>query len=301
MALVIVSAGTLASSRLRTVKLRPLAAVAGALAVAGLLGGFTLGYQLGGDAREEAAGAAGFAELDASEPGNQALIREIGSLSGRVIQLEALANRLSRRVGTASPRNAVAAESPGKATHEPAGGPLLEAVPGERPGTAASLHLLGRGLDDIEVRLDGVASMVARRDLDGMAFPSRPPIPGVEASSGFGRRIDPFTQRPARHAGLDFTAPHGTSILASAGGKVRRAGPYGAYGRTVEIDHGDGLVTRYGHVYRTVVRVGDIVLPGQPIATVGSSGRSTGPHLHFEILRDGRPVHPELYLAGDDG
>ncbi|HEY7741396.1 MAG TPA: M23 family metallopeptidase, partial [Steroidobacteraceae bacterium] len=83
------------------------------------------------------------------------------------------------------------------------------------------------------------------------------------------------------------------------GGRVRRAGPYGAYGRTVEIDHGDGLVTRYGHVYRVLVRAGDIVLPGQAIATVGSTGRSTGPHLHFEILRDGKQVHPDLYLAGD--
>jgi murein DD-endopeptidase MepM/ murein hydrolase activator NlpD len=300
MALVIVSAGTLASSRLRTVTLRPLATVAGALALAGLLGGFALGYQLGGAAPADAAGAPAFAELDASQPGNQALIREIGSLSGRVIQLEAVANRLTKRVGATSPSKAMAADSPGKATHEPAGGPLLEPASGERPGTAASLHQLGRGLDEIEARLDGVASMVARRDLDQMAFPSRAPIPGIEASSGFGRRIDPFTQRLARHAGNDYTAPHGTSVLASAGGRVRRAGPYGAYGRTVEIDHGDGLVTRYGHVYRILVRVGDIVLPGQPIATVGSTGRSTGPHLHFEILRDGRQVRPDLYLAGDD-
>ena len=80
---------------------------------------------------------------------------------------------------------------------------------------------------------------------------------------------------------------------------MRRAGPYGAYGRTVEIDHGDGLVTRYGHLSKTLVRAGDFVLPGQAIATVGSTGRSTGPHLHFEILRDGKQVHPDLYLAGD--
>lgn len=297
MALVIVSAGTLASSRLRTVTLRPLATVAGALAFAGLLGGFALGYRLGGAAHTAAPG---YVELDPAQPGNQALIREIGSLSGRLIQLEAVATRLTKRVGTTSPRNAAAKESPGKVTHEPAGGPLIEPVPGDRPGTAESLRLVSQGLDEIEVRLDGMASMVARRDLDGMAFPSRAPIPGIEASSGFGSRIDPFTHRLARHAGFDYTAPHGTSILASAGGRVRRAGPYGAYGRTVEIDHGDGLVTRYGHVYRTLVRVGDIVLPGQPIATVGSTGRSTGPHLHFEILRDGRQVRPDLYLAGDD-
>ena len=142
--------------------------------------------------------------------------------------------------------------------------------------------------------------MVARRDLDQMAFPSRAPIPGVVISSGYGSRIDPFTRHLAQHAGIDYTAWYGTSILASAGGRVRRAGPYGAFGNTVEIDHGDGLVTRYGHASRILVRVGDVVLPGQPIATVGSTGRSTGPHLHFEILRDGTQVPPGLYLAGDD-
>jgi len=94
-------------------------------------------------------------------------------------------------------------------------------------------------------------------------------------------------------------APFGTPILASAGGRVRYAGPRGAYGRTVEIDHGDGLVTRYGHVSRILVRVGDVLLPGQPVAYVGSTGRSNGPHVHFEVLRDGVPVHPGLYLAND--
>jgi murein DD-endopeptidase MepM/ murein hydrolase activator NlpD len=133
-----------------------------------------------------------------------------------------------------------------------------------------------------------------------MVFPSRTPIPGVAISSGFGRRIDPFTGKLARHAGIDYAAQYGTSILASAGGRVRRAGPYGAFGRTVEIDHGDGLVTRYGHTSRILVRVGDIVLPGQPIAMVGSTGRSTGPHLHFEILRDETPVQPRLYLGSDE-
>lgn len=300
MALVIVSAGTLASSRLRTVTLRPLATVAGALTLAGLLGGFALGYHFGGAAASDPAQPHEFASLDPSLPGNQPLIREIGSLSGRLIQLEAEAGRLSKRLGGKPPKVKVAADSPASVAHEPAGGPLLAPAFGAVAGTGASLYKLNLGLDQVEASLDGIASMVARRDLDGMAFPSRTPIPGVGVSSGFGRRIDPFTQRLARHAGVDYTAPHGTTIHASAGGRVRRAGPYGAYGRTVEIDHGDGLVTRYGHVYRVLVRVGDIVLPGQAIATVGSTGRSTGPHLHFEILRDGKQVHPDLYLAGDD-
>jgi murein DD-endopeptidase MepM/ murein hydrolase activator NlpD len=300
MALVIVSAGTLASSRLRTVTLRPLAAAAGALALAGVVGGFALGYHLGGNTGADPGRSHEFANLDPARPGNQALIQEIGSLSGRMIQLEAVAGRLSKQLGGKPPKVKVAADSPASVAHEPAGGPLLAPAFGAVAGTGASLYQLNLGLDQVEASLDGIASMVARRDLDGMAFPSRTPIPGVGVSSGFGRRIDPFTQRLARHAGIDYTAPHGTMIHASAGGRVRRAGPYGAYGRTVEIDHGDGLVTRYGHVYRVLVRVGDVVLPGQAIATVGSTGRSTGPHLHFEILRDGKQVHPDLYLAGDD-
>jgi len=294
MALVIFSANSLASSRLRSVKMRTLAVAAGALTLGSLLGGFALGFQLGG-ARQ----APEFANLDPTQPGSQALIQEIGSLSGRLIQLEAVAGRLAKRVGTARPAVAASARTPAIVANQPAGGPLLATPFGGGSRTGASLLRLDRGLHDVETRLDVVASMLARRDLDQMAFPSRAPIPGVEISSGFGRRVDPFTRRPALHAGIDYSAPHGTSILASAGGRVRRAGPYGAYGRTIEIDHGDGLVTRYGHVYRILVRVGDTVLPGQAIATVGSTGRSTGPHLHFEILREGRQVHPDLYLAGE--
>ncbi|MDH4260232.1 MAG: M23 family metallopeptidase [Gammaproteobacteria bacterium] len=294
MAFVIFSANSLASSRLRSVTMRTLAVAVGALALLSLLGGFALGFQFGA-ARQVPE----FADLDPTQPGGKALIQEIGSLSGRLIQLEAVAGRLAERIGTTRPAVAAAAGNPARIANQPAGGPLLATPFGDGSRTGASLLQLDRGLQDVEASLDGVASMLARRDLDQMAFPSRAPIPGVGRSSGFGRRIDPFTQRPALHAGIDYSAPHGTTIQASAGGRVRRAGPYGAFGRTVEIDHGDGLVTRYGHVYRILVRVGDTVLPGQAIATVGSTGRSSGPHLHFEILREGRQVHPDLYLAGE--
>jgi murein DD-endopeptidase MepM/ murein hydrolase activator NlpD len=294
MAFVIFSANSLASSRLRSVTMRTLGVAAGALALLSLLAGFALGSQLG-SARQ----APGYASLDPTQPGGQALIQEIGSLSGRLIQLEAMAGRLAGRIGTARRAVAPAAESSAALVNQPAGGPLMATPFGGGSRTGASLLWLDQGLQDVEASLDGIASMLARRELDQMAFPSRAPIPGVGISSGFGRRFDPFTRRPALHAGIDYSAPHGTSILASAGGRVRRAGPYGAYGRTIEIDHGDGLVTRYGHVYRILVRVGDTVLPGQAIATVGSTGRSTGPHLHFEILREGRQVRPDLYLAGE--
>lgn len=300
MAIVFVSASTLANSRMRTLTTRTLAIAAGVLALFGVLGGFVLGFELGGASRAEERWARLLANLDQAQPGSQALIQEIGSLSGRLIRLEAAAERLVSRVGATPPADAEAADSPADVAEQPAGGPLIEPRPGADAGAGVSLLGLDRNLDRVEASLDKVASMVARRDLDQMAFPSRPPIPGVAISSGFGRRIDPFVHKLARHAGVDYIAPYGTPILASAGGRVRRAGPYGAFGRTVEIDHGAGLVTRYGHTSRILVRVGDIVLPGQPVALVGSTGRSTGPHLHFEILRDGTQVQPGLYLANDD-
>jgi murein DD-endopeptidase MepM/ murein hydrolase activator NlpD len=295
---VIVSGGTLTHARLRTITLRTLALSVGGLTLAGLLGGLALGFQLGRTGQDGAQPAAR-SSLDPARPDDRAIIQQIGTLSGRMIQLEAAADRLAERVGATPSKAETKSEIEAVATREPAGGPLLAPASGLRVGAGDSLLSLDVALDQVEANLDLVASMIARRDLDEMAFPSRAPIPGMAISSGFGRRKDPFTGQPARHAGLDYPAAYGTTILASAGGRVRRAGPYGAFGKTVEIDHGGGLVTRYGHASRILVRVGDILLPGQPIATVGSTGRSTGPHLHFEILRDGMQVPPGLYLADD--
>jgi murein DD-endopeptidase MepM/ murein hydrolase activator NlpD len=301
MALVIFSAGSLAESGLHTVRIRTLLAGVGVLALAGLLGGMALGFQLGSDAVTEAGDAQGLEslDLDTQQPGNRALIQQVGMLSGRLIRLEAEATRLAERVGAKTPDTAPEGTPRAGASTAPAGGPLVTTIPGGRGGFGASLVRLDRGLDELETAIGIVAATVERHDLDAMAFPSRPPVEGIAISSGFGRRLDPFTGRPARHTGFDYPAPIGTPILASAGGRVRRAGSNGAYGRTVEIDHGGGLVTRYGHASQILVKVGDLVLPGQEIATVGSSGRSTGPHVHFEILRDGAPVQPGPYLAHD--
>lgn len=301
MALVIVSGGTLTRSRLRTITLRTLALSVGGLTLAGLLGGLALGLKLGSTAQPglDAAQPSALSGLDPERPEDRAIIQQIGTLSGRMIQLEAAADRLAERVGATPSKAQAKSGSEAVVTREPAGGPLLPTASGLQHGTGDSLVSLDVALDLVEANLDLVASMIARRELDDMAFPSRAPIPGMAVSSGFGQRRDPFTGQLARHAGFDYPAAYGTTILASAGGRVRRAGTYGAFGKTVEIDHGGGLVTRYGHASRILVRVGDILLPGQPIATVGSTGRSTGPHLHFEILRDGMQVPPGLYLADD--
>jgi murein DD-endopeptidase MepM/ murein hydrolase activator NlpD len=127
--------------------------------------------------------------------------------------------------------------------------------------------------------------------------PYRKPVLGeVEFSSGFGVRTDPFNGRPAMHTGLDFRASTGDPVRATANGKVESAGWSGGYGRMVEIDHGNGLSTRYGHLSEINVKVGDPVKIGQIIGEVGSTGRSTGPHLHYETRIDGEAVDPQKFL-----
>ncbi len=118
----------------------------------------------------------------------------------------------------------------------------------------------------------------------------------VEFTSGFGVRNDPFLGRPAMHSGLDFRAAMGDPVRATANGKVSSAGNSGGYGRMVEIDHGNGLATRYGHLSEIKVKVGDIIKIGQVIGEVGSTGRSTGPHLHYETRIDGEAVDPQKFL-----
>ncbi|SEJ66686.1 M23 family metallopeptidase [Paraburkholderia diazotrophica] len=129
------------------------------------------------------------------------------------------------------------------------------------------------------------------------SFPGRMPVDGAHFGSPFGNRVDPFTHHLSFHPGVDLVAMAGTPILAAAGGRVIHAGPENGYGNAVEIDHGNGLITRYGHASRLVVQEGELVLPRQHIADIGSTGRSTGPHLHFEVLVNGAPVDPADYLA----
>jgi len=127
-------------------------------------------------------------------------------------------------------------------------------------------------------------------------LPTQHPVEGVNTGSSFGWRIDPITGQSALHSGLDFPADTGTPIVAAAGGVVVFAGWHAAYGHTVEIDHGNDLLTRYAHASRLVAKQGDIVRRGQHIADVGNTGRSTGAHLHFEVLVAGVPQDPQKFL-----
>ncbi|TAM98128.1 MAG: M23 family metallopeptidase [Rhizobiaceae bacterium] len=144
---------------------------------------------------------------------------------------------------------------------------------------------LGQALD----RLDAIKLAVRK-------YPLADPEPGAVVTSGFGVRTDPMLGIPALHPGIDFRSPVGKKVPATAAGVVTHAGWDGGYGKMVEIDHGNGYATRYGHLSEVDVKVGEKVKLGQIIGKSGSTGRSTGPHLHYEIRHDGRPINPVAFL-----
>lgn len=360
MAFVILSAGTVTRSKMRTLSVGAFVGLVLASMLLVLAGGFALGYTLGRDTthglvvtdtedayveaavpaaprrehggpiaavheREQPAedsldNVVSLAPADTIPTENRYLIDRFGELSGRMVQLEAEAMELAARIGAikefearinsdelqGGAKGRLAKTPPGA----PAGGPLLRPLASGSGTSVAPQGALPDAdeLDDVLAHLDGEMLRLANAldeidrvatsyNLAHMSFPGRQPIDGIAMTSGFGNRPDPFTRRRAFHSGVDFPAPKGTPIHASAGGRVIFAGRRTQYGYTVEIDHGGGLATRYAHASKLLVKRGQVVMPGDKIALVGSTGRSTGPHLHFEILRDGRFVDPSVYLA----
>jgi murein DD-endopeptidase MepM/ murein hydrolase activator NlpD len=171
--------------------------------------------------------------------------------------------------------------------------------PGQRGGTGGPFVPLAKG-GLFETMADRAQTSIERLDLLGRAIGALPfgrPMPGeVELTSGFGYRIDPFTRGPAMHTGLDFRAEFGAPVRASGAGQVIAAEYAGGYGNMVEIDHGNGVSTRYGHLSSIAVSPGDTVEAGAILGRAGSTGRSTGPHLHYETRIDGEAVDPQRFL-----
>jgi len=297
---------------MRTIGGRALLTSAGLFALLLMISCFLLGMR----AASTGAGATPDGSLGGTtgldQPTNQAIVERIGRISGRLTRLEgealALARRLGRTAGEPASGSRTDPDKDSEDARGPSGGPYLPLATMLSAGSSDSTGRISRpkdlaeiefAVDRIEASLAELDAATAERQLAEMAFPYRLPVMGqdVDVSSGFGQRRDPFTGRRAQHTGLDIPASRGTPILASGGGRVRSAGYKGAYGYTVVIDHGDGLATLYGHASKLFVRTGDVVLPQQKIAAVGSSGRSTGPHLHFEVIRHGKRVEPTRYLA----
>jgi len=177
-------------------------------------------------------------------------------------------------------------ERAGEAIAAGQGGPLepVEESTGAEVGRSVAFTL-----DEPLVRLRAAQQLIAR-------LPLGAPLDEFEVTSGYGKRKDPITGTAAIHRGIDFGAPRNAEVLAPAPGRVLRAGRDGAYGLTVEIDHGMGIVTLYGHLKKLLVSAGDRVDFRQPIGIVGSTGRSTGRHLHYEIRVDGKPIDPAGFL-----
>lgn len=295
MSVIMFAAGSTRGSPLRSVSIRALL-LGGGLAAFGLLAiGAGLGYWL--SVRVLAPALPVQVAQERSRPALPFAVEQLGALSGRLFTLESLAGQLSARLGAVPgpvPKPASASASATKP--DGSGGPMLPPHP--ELDASDGLSALQARLGDIEQLIARLSDAATLRSLALMRMPSRPPIEHAALVSLFGNRDDPLTGRRAFHAGLDFAAGAGSTIRAAAGGTVAVAGFRPDYGWVVEIEHGNGLRTRYAHASRLWVRAGDVVAPGEPIAAVGSTGRSTGPHLHFEVLRNGEATDPRRYLAG---
>ncbi len=164
------------------------------------------------------------------------------------------------------------------------------------PSLEATLDSVGAAIEDRQRQLSALQNLILTRELARQIVPGGRPVEAGYISSLYGQRTDPFDGRNAFHTGLDFAAAAGTRVLAVADGIVSHAGIDGGYGQLIEITHGNGYVTRYAHNAKLLVERGQTVKRGEPIALIGSTGRSTGTHLHFEVLRDGRPVNPLSFV-----
>lgn len=182
----------------------------------------------------------------------------------------------------------------------PASGGPDDAVPGASQSVTdlvAGMDVLERVLHDRLEQLTVLEEWVMNNEVRRQTLPSGLPVVSGWISSDFGRRINPVTGKAQTHEGVDFPGEKGAKVLSVAAGVVTKSERMSGYGNVVEIRHADGLTTRYGHNQENLVKEGERVEKGQVIALLGSSGRSTGPHVHFEVRKDGSPVDPEQYLG----
>ncbi|MGB5132258.1 MAG: peptidoglycan DD-metalloendopeptidase family protein [Steroidobacteraceae bacterium] len=219
-----------------------------------------------------------------------ALATRVGRMQAQLLRLDALGRQLTE----------VAKLDRGEFNFDqsPAvGGPRSETGAGPVvPALDEMLDSLGATIDDRGRQLTALQNLILTRELARQIVPGGRPVESGYISSLYGQRTDPFDGHNAFHQGLDFAGTAGTRVLAVADGIVSHAGVDGGYGRLIEITHGNGYVTRYAHNAKLLVLQGKTVKRGDPIALMGSTGRSTGPHLHFEVLRDGRPVNPLSFV-----
>ncbi|WP_228141636.1 M23 family metallopeptidase [Marinobacter sp. X15-166B] len=220
-----------------------------------------------------------------------ALTLRLGEMQGRLLRLDALGQRFVES-------GVVTSEEFDFEQPAAVGGPD-EGMPGESlatPELSAVIAELESRIAGREQQLRLLDSLLSRKRLEDQRFVAGRPVTWGWLSSPYGYRTDPFTGRRTWHGGVDLAGKEGSDIIAVAAGVVTVAEDRGGYGNLIEVDHGNGLVTRYAHCKSLKAKVGDIVQKGQVIALMGSTGRSTGPHVHFEVLRNGRTENPEHYI-----
>lgn len=226
-----------------------------------------------------------------AEENLNALTLRLGQMQAHVIRLDALGQRLTRMAKLDSGEFDF--------SNPPAqGGPEGDTVAGsvQLPDFMVQLEELSRQLQNREQQFNVLEDMLMSRNLHEEVFPAGRPVTKGWLSSKYGTRSDPFTGKPEFHKGVDLAGKEGSDIISVAAGVVTWADKRYGYGNLVEVNHGNGYVTRYGHAKEVLVKVGQTVKKGQKIALIGNTGRSTGPHVHFEVWVDGRTVDPSKYI-----
>lgn len=221
----------------------------------------------------------------------QALTMNLAELQARMVRLDALGEHLTEAAGLEGGEFDF--------SQPPAmGGPMAPEfnVDYSALDIASDLDNFELRLSNREQQLDILETLLSNRKLDAETWLSGRPVEKGWISSHYGKRTDPFSGKLAMHKGIDIAGKEGSNIIAAAGGVVTWSGPRSGYGELVEISHGDGFVTRYAHNKTNLVVAGDLVKKGQAIALMGSSGRSTGAHVHYEVYKHGRSVDPASYV-----
>ena len=221
-----------------------------------------------------------------------AMAVRMGQLQSQLLRLDALGERLVE-IGRLDKGEFSFEEPPA------VGGP--EGIEGAEqqsalPDLLVEMQHLERLIEDRQHQLALVEDLIMNSNLEESLHPAGRPITKGWISSYYGMRNDPFNGKRSMHKGMDFAGKEGSEVVAVAAGVVTWAGERYGYGEMIEINHGKGIVTRYGHNKKLMVEVGDRIKQGQVIATMGSSGRSTGPHVHFEVMKNGKAVNPTKYI-----
>jgi murein DD-endopeptidase MepM/ murein hydrolase activator NlpD len=219
-----------------------------------------------------------------------ALAMRVGQMNAHVIRLDALGKRLTRM--------AKIDDGEFDFGNPPAlGGETADGQPAQIPNLTAMVDDLQSLLSSREQQLSVLENLILTRELNKQVYPEGRPVQEGWISSYFGRRSDPFTGFSAVHKGVDFAGQEGTVVSSVAAGLVTFAGERAGFGQMVEINHGNGLATRYCHNEKLLVKQGDMVRKGQEVSLMGSTGHSTGPHLHFEVLKNGSQVDPLRFIG----